>query len=190
MSQPEGIISRIVGAIGRYLWLIILLTSIYLNVALARQLTPPPVAVPKAPQIGVSIANATLRDAATGNAIDLSSAANPRLIYASSSECDMCRRNEANLNALAQCAGRQNYDVAVVYFREASRTQVASTALQTWLDPGGSLWREAHFDRLPTTLLVGTTGQIEDIWTGAYDGPLAKAMSAKFDCRLPGLLPK
>lgn len=165
------------GSIGINVWLVHLVAT--LNSKNARRI-----------ETDVQLPPVELTDA-TGRRVTLGYATGgrPAIVYWFSPDCLWCKRNEANLSALARAADGKYRLLSIAKSNIGLREYLANARhdLPVYTDPTGVARAVYGLGGTPQTLVVSAEGRIMKIWRGAYNGDTAHEVETFFNMRLPGL---
>jgi hypothetical protein len=112
------------------------------------------------------------------------------VVYILSPTCSWCKRNKANIVALASQKGREMRFVGLSITSEKLKDYVTTNSLPfpvyAIVSPQ-AVQKLGVLDMTPQTVLVRAGGIVEKVWTGAFDAAKQKEIEQYFHAKLPGL---
>lgn len=171
---------------------IALALSLGLNVYLAREIPRGRLPFPVAKTIGVNFkvpSPLPLLDVNGKTTQLVFNDSRPTVIYVFSPLCGWCKKNEANIKALAAETGSRFHFVGL---------STMSTGLKDYVEQGHAPFpvfavqsaeqaAKLGLTGTPDTILVGPRAKVERVWMGAYMGDNQKQIEQFFNAKLPGL---
>jgi peroxiredoxin len=151
-------------------------------IAAGRRLSPP--------KAGAQFPTVELADT-TGRKVSLTyeAASQPTIIYWFGPHCVWCRRNEANLAAVARAAAGKFRLISIANAEVGIHEYLADSThdLPVYTDPTGQARGVYGLGSTPMTLVVGADGKLIKRWSGAYQGETARQVETFFEVQLPGI---
>jgi hypothetical protein len=111
------------------------------------------------------------------------------VLYVLSPLCGWCKKNEANIKALALDASSRFRFVGVSIEAKNLKEYVAEghVPFPVYLVSSKDQIDKLHFDGTPQTVVVGVGGRVEKSWQGAYLTNNQQEVEKFFGVKLPGL---
>lgn len=113
------------------------------------------------------------------------------IVYVFTPECSWCARNLQNIKAVAASAGSgtQVIGVSLNSNRDEVRKYVNATKVEydAVVIPGSGTAQAYRFTGTPETLVIARSGEVREVWRGAYSGATADQVSRSLGITLPGL---
>ncbi len=123
--------------------------------------------------------------------IDWTSNRKPVAIYVFTPSCIWCKRNLANIKAIADAHLSDYQLVGISLSSEGLEEYLKNNLLSfpIYIKPEETNGRTFVIGTTtPQTLIIGTDGRVRDVWLGAYGPDLQKRIEATLKVQLPGLL--
>ena len=113
------------------------------------------------------------------------------IVYVFTPECSWCARNLENIKAVAASAGSGTQVIGVSLSRDRDAVRKYVDATQVDYDavviPGNGTAQAYRFTGTPETLVIARSGEVREVWRGAYTGATADQVSRSLGITLPGL---
>ena len=116
--------------------------------------------------------------------------AKPSVVYVLSPTCSWCRKNKANIVALASQKMKEIRFVGLSITSEKLKEYVTANSLPfpVYAIAAPEVARKLGvLDMTPQTVLVRSGGRVEKVWTGAFDPDKQQEIEQYFHAKLPGL---
>ncbi len=175
----------------RNLTLLLLVGSIGINIWLVNVIKTGR-AGPRRPHVGIGahLPPVELTDLSGRRVtLEFTTTALPTIVYWYSPDCVWCRRNAANIKALARAAEGRYRFIGISKSDRGLREYLAASeySFPTYIDPTGHARDAYGLGGTPMTLLISHEGTLSHIWNGAYDGKRATELETLFGFHLPGI---
>jgi len=177
--------------------ILLLLTSVALNVVLARRvrtfrneksMEPRPLLL----KAGATVPPITARGAdGKIESLTYSSSDRPTVVYVFTPACIWCERNLDNLRTLIRMRGREYRFVGLSLSPEGLAQYLTDQKLElpTYTRPSEELLKAYRFHGTPQTIVVSPQGRVIQNWVGAYSDYQKSQVEAFFHVTLPGIQP-
>jgi hypothetical protein len=113
------------------------------------------------------------------------------VLYVFTTACPWCKRNIANINALAKAIARDYRVIGVALEADPSRVSAYirdfGLDIPTVILPNQQTRAVLQLAGVPETIVVGAGGLVSRSWKGAYVATTASEIEQMFAARLPGL---
>lgn len=111
------------------------------------------------------------------------------VLYILSPACGWCKRNEANIKALAEQVGSKYRFIGLSISGQNFREYVLNghAPFSTFLVNSSEEIKKLELGSTPQTLIVSSSGRVEEAWQGAYIEKNRTEIEKYFGVRLPGL---
>ena len=174
--------------------LLLLVVSLALNVYLGWKLKQAPIIQPSAskPLVGKKVDPVTARGL-DGKPVTITynESNKPTVYYVMTPSCIWCRRNQGNINKIAETKANDFRFVGLSLAEEGLQQYADEHPLKFPIYTGlteGTV-RALGLGSTPQTIIVAPGGQVVKVWTGAYIDKLQPEIEAYFGTQLPGLVP-
>lgn len=113
----------------------------------------------------------------------------PTVVYVLSPLCTWCKKNEANIKAVAASSASRFRFVGLSLVSTNLKEYVADrhAPFPVYAVKSQEQAAKLGLGGTPTTLIVGSGARVQKIWTGAYMGDNVKPVEQFFGVTLPGL---
>jgi hypothetical protein len=111
------------------------------------------------------------------------------VLYVFSPSCVWCKRNTANMRALAAAAGH-GFDFIPISLASAGVQEYLSRSgvkCPAYVNPSNASRKAYGFGGTPETLVIGKDGKVLKKWEGAYSPKVASEVASVLGVKLPGL---
>jgi hypothetical protein len=171
---------------------VVLTSSLALNVILALRLKSFPLPERTGVQLGTTLPSIPVLDNGGANKwIELTDS-RPTVLYILSPLCRWCKRNEANVNALATAESSRYRFIGLSVTANSLKEYWKANPINfpVYLVASQDYIRNSGFgDLTPQTVVVSSNGRVERVWLGAYVGGEQANLEKFFAVKLPGLVP-
>lgn len=171
-------------------WMVVLVVTLGFNIHLIRERRSVPTTRPTL-ELGTLLEPVQVVEWGSERSyrLDFAGGDMPTLIYGFSPLCGWCWRNEPNVLALQSCLADTHRFIAVTSVTSGMEEFFEGEVppYQVLIDVDGEFRRAAHLVATPTMLLVDMDGKVTDVWRGALQNDLARAVEDRLHCILPGL---
>jgi hypothetical protein len=174
--------------------LVLLTASLVLNVyqgwKLKGKAAPPP-SPPATQKLSAGMSIPVLNVTNSAGALDAISYSNPKptVLYIFSPSCDWCKRNNANVNAIATLKN-DSYRFVGLSLSDYELRQYVETehiGFPVYSGLKGELIEKLGFTETPQLLVISSDGIVLKNWTGAFVKDVAQDVEGYFNIRLPGI---
>jgi len=140
--------------------------------------------------VGTRVPPLVILDAAGKRSEVRTVGARPLVVYWMSPGCGWCKKNEANIRALAAgVRGKYSLIALTSSARSASGFEaVAHIGMPILGEPDSETARRYRFGGTPQTIVIDSDGTVTKVWTGAYRGTILAEVEQYFGLTLPGLM--
>lgn len=106
----------------------------------------------------------------------------PTVLYVFSPNCQWCKRNLSNINALSKQAGSKYQFLALSIDKDSSKSSVEKASLDfpVYINPSNAGRAEYGFMVTPATYVISSDSKVIKYWEGAYSGEVLRSINDYF----------